>query len=164
MDANPVFEKNEKKYFKHIGELQLDHTPVVILFRTVPGQPEQCLIVGPKFLPDIYREVLMRTVENSDAQSSFELGVYLSNQKFADGDKMLAYLHYGNYIKKFFTKDVIVTYGPGKEGKISLDKLNELIAKDMGVSLNELSVKDDKIKIPIKKNNKKNDAKETAKN
>ena len=58
---------------------------------------------------------------------------------------------------------MVVTYGSGKEGKIALNELNEMIAKDMNISLQELSVKEDKPKAAAKKN-KKSDAKETAKN
>ena len=105
----------------------------------------------------------MKALESAEGQASFELGQYLARQKFSDGVDMLALLHNDGYIKKMPCANVIVTYGPGEEGKISLDKLNEMIAKDMGISLQELSVKEDKPKAAAKKN-KKSDAKETAKN
>jgi hypothetical protein len=60
------------------------------------------------------------------------------------------------------TKDVIVTYGPGDDGRVSLDKLNQMIADEKGISVSELAVKDDKLK--EKKPNKKANAKETPKN
>jgi hypothetical protein len=60
------------------------------------------------------------------------------------------------------TKDIIVTYGPDKDGRIFLDKLNELIADDMKISLEDLSVREDK---PKNKNTKnKKNGKEAAKN
>ena len=60
------------------------------------------------------------------------------------------------------TDNVIETYGPGEEGKIAMDKLNQMIAAEKGISVSELAVKDDKPK--EKKSNKKANAKETAKN
>ena len=156
--------KAQRKYFKHIGELKEDRAKVAIIFRTVPGEPENCLVIGPKFLSDTYHNDFMKALESSEGQASFELGQYLARQKFSDGVDMLALLHNDKYIKKMPSANVIVTYGPGEEGKISLDKLNEMIAKDMGISLQELSVKEDKPKAVAAKKNKKSDAKETAKN
>jgi hypothetical protein len=155
--------KARRVNLKHIGELKGDGAKVIILFRTVPGEPENCLVMGPKFLPDTYHNALMKAVESQEGQTSFELGTYLGRQKFPDGIDMLALLHNDNYIKKMPTANVIVTYGPGTEGKIALDNLNEMIAKDMNISLYELSVKEGTPKI-AKKKNKKSDAKETAKN
>jgi hypothetical protein len=165
MDASSadVEAKLARKYFKHIGLLKDDGAKVAIIFRTVPEEPENCLVIGPKFLSDVYHNAFMRALESAEGQASFELGTYLARQKFPDGIDMLALLHNDNYIKKIPTANVIVTYGPGEEGKISLDKLNEMIAKDMGISLTELSVKEDQPKA-ASKSNKKTNAKETAKN
>ena len=155
--------KKNRKYYKHIGELKIDGAKIAILFRTVPAEPENCLVIGPKFLSDLYHDSFMRSLESAEGQASFELGSYIARQKFPDGVDMLAFLHNSNYIKKVPTANVIVTYGPGEEGRIGLDKLNEMIAKDMGISLTELSVKEDKPKAAAKSNKKPN-AKETTKN
>lgn len=165
MDASSadVEAKLARKYFKHIGILKDDGAKVAIIFRTVPEEPENCLVIGPKFLSDVYHNAFMRALESAEGQASFELGTYLARQKFPDGIDMLALLHNDNYIKKMPTANVIVTYGPGEEGRIGLDKLNEMISKDMGISLKELSVKEDKPKAAAKSNKKPN-AKETAKN
>jgi len=165
MDASSadVEAKLARKYFKHIGILKDDGAKVAIIFRTVPEEPENCLVIGPKFLSDVYHNAFMRALESAEGQASFELGTYLARQKFPDGIDMLALLHNDNYIKKIPTDNVIVTYGPGNEGKIGLDKLNQMIADDMGISLTELSVKEDKPKTAAKSNKKPN-AKETAKN
>ena len=165
MDASSadVEAKLARKNFKHIGILKDDGAKVAIIFRTVPEEPENCLVIGPKFLSDVYHNAFMRALESAEGQASFELGSYLARQKFPDGIDMLALLHNDNYIKKMPTANVIVTYGSGNEGKIALDKLNEMIAKDMGISLQELSVKEDKPKT-ASKSNKKSNAKETTKN
>ena len=68
-------------------------------------------------------------------------------------------------IKKFKTKDIVMTYGPTAEGRITLNKLNEMIAKEKGVKVSELAVQEDKQADAetTKKTTKKADAKETAK-
>ena len=166
MDASSadIEAKIARKNFKHIGILKDDGAKVAIIFRTVPEEPENCLVIGPKFLSDTYHNAFMRALESAEGQASFELGSYLARQKFPDGIDMLALLHNDNYIKKLPTANVIVTYGSGNEGKIALDKLNEMIAKDMGISVAELSVKDNTPTKAAAKKNKKSDAKETAKN
>jgi len=166
-DAGNLEGAIEKKWFKHMGELADESkAKVVILYRTVPqgegkaDESKNCLVVGTKFLPDMYHNALMRAVESEAGQSAYELGPYIGRQSFPDGTNMLAMLHNDNYIKKFPTKDIVVTYGPLAEGRIALNKLNQMIAKDQGVQVSELAVSDDK---PKAETTKKSDAKKTTK-
>jgi hypothetical protein len=62
------------------------------------------------------------------------------------------------------TNDIIVTYGAGDAGKISLDKLNQMIADDLKVSVNDLAVKENIVISKKPKPDKKSNGKETAKN
>ena len=134
----------QKRWYKHVGELaDKSKAKVVILYRTVPDESDNCLVVGTKFLSDQYHNALMKTVESAGGQSENELGPFLARQTFPDGTNMLAVLHSDNYIKKFATKDITVTYGPLAEGKIGLNKLNQMIAKEKGVKISELAIKDD---------------------
>ena len=55
-----------------------------------------------------------------------------------------------------------MTYGPTDEGKITLNNLNELIAKEKGVKVQDLAIKDDTPKATETKKEKKTDAKETT--
>ena len=154
----------ERRYFKHVGELaDGSKAKVVVVFRVVPDEPNNCLVVGTKFLSDLYHNGLMKAVESEQGQAAEELGPYLARQSFADGTNMLEVLNNDNYIKKFKTKDIVMTYGTTNEGRITLNKLNEMIAKDKGVKVSELAVKDEtpKTEAPAKKT-KKSDAKETT--
>ena len=58
----------KRKIFKHIGMLTETKTPVVILFRTVPEEPENCLVVAPKFLSADYQDSLQKAVESPEGQ------------------------------------------------------------------------------------------------
>jgi len=154
-----------KRHFKHIGELaDTSKAKVVILYRTVPGEADNCLVVGTKFLPDMYHNGLMKAVESEGGQSADELADYLGRQTFPDGTNMLAMLHNDNYIKKFKTKEIMVTYGSGEDGRILLNKLNEMIAKEKGVSVKDLAKDPEaEVKATTKKTTtKKADAKATA--
>jgi len=153
-----------KRHFKHIGELaDGSKAKVVILYRTVPGEADNCLVVGTKFLPDLYHNGLMKAVESEGGQSADELADYIGRQTFADGTNMLAMLHNDNYIKKFKTKEIMVTYGNAEDGRILLNKLNEMIAKEKGITVKEMAKDPDAPAVtPAKKTTKKADAKKTA--
>lgn len=141
-----------KRHFKHIGELADESkAKVVIMYRTVPGEPNNCLVVGTKFLPDIYHNALMRAVESEGGQEAEEFADFAGRQSFPDGTNMLAILHNDNYIKKFKTNEIMVTYGSGADGKILLNKLNEMIAKEKGVKVADLSQKEDTVETTAKK-------------
>jgi len=127
-----------KRHFKHVGELVDGGSKVVIVYRTVPGEPDNCLVVGTKFLPDMYFTALMKAVEGDAGQDAEELADYLGRQTFPDGTNMLAMMHNDNYIKKFKTKDIMVTFGNTADGRILLNKLNEMIAKEKGIKVSEL--------------------------
>tara|TARA_Y100000034_G_scaffold80132_1_gene96162 strand:+ start:94 stop:633 length:540 start_codon:yes stop_codon:yes gene_type:complete len=149
-----------KRHFKHIGELADESkAKVVIVYRTVPDEPNNCLVVGTKFLPDLYHNALMRAVESDGGQDAKELGEFLGRQTFPDGTNMLAILHNDNYIKKFATKEIIVTFGNTADGKIALNKLNEQLARDQGVKVSDLAVKDEKAEATT---TEKADAKKTT--
>ena len=153
-----------KRHFKHIGELADESkAKVVIMYRTVPGEPDNCLVVGSKFLPDMYHNALMKAVESEGGQQADEFADYASRQTFPDGTNMLAMLHNDNYIKKFKTKEIMVTYGNAAEGRILLNKLNEMIAKEKGTTVKEMATDPEATKAPAKKaTTKKADAKATA--
>ena len=109
-----------KRHFKHIGELVDGGAKVVIMYRTVPGEPDNCLVVGTKFLPDLYHNALMKAVESDGGQDAEEFADFASRQTFPDGTNMLAMMHNDNYIKKFKTKEIMVTFGNTADGRILL--------------------------------------------
>jgi hypothetical protein len=153
-----------KRHFKHIGELaDTSKAKVVIMYRTVPGEPDNCLVVGTKFLPDMYHNALMKAVESAGGQEADEFSDFAGRQTFPDGTNMLAMLHNDNYIKKFKTKEIMVTYGNAAEGRILLNKLNEMIAKEKGTTVKEMAADPEaEVKATAKKTTKKADAKTTA--
>ena len=153
-----------KRHFKHIGELVDGGAKVVIMYRTVPGEPNNCLVVGTKFLPDLYHNALMKAVESDGGQDAEEFADFAGRQTFPDGTNMLAMMHNDNYLKKFKTNEIVVTFGNTADGRILLNKLNEMVAKEKGVKVSELAVDPDApASAPAKKaTTKKADAKKTT--
>ena len=142
IQANAENVASNRRQFKHIGRLKDSGANVAIIFRTVPDEVNNCLVIGPKFLDDNNHNAFMKALESQEGQASFELGTYLNRTTFPDGTNMLAFLHQGNYLKKIPTKNVVVTMGTGNDGEVSLDELNKLIAKEKGVKVSELAVED----------------------
>ena len=106
----------------------------------------------------MYHNALMKAVESEGGQDADEFSDFASRQTFPDGTNMLAMLHNDNYIKKFKTNEIMVTYGSGADGKILLNKLNEMIAKEKGVKVSDLAQKDP----DTEEDTKKADAKKTT--
>ena len=148
-----------KRHFKHIGELVDGGAKVVIMYRTVPGEPNNCLVVGTKFLPDLYHNALMKAVESEGGQDADEFADFASRQTFPDGTNMLAMMHNDNYIKKFKTNEIMVTFGNTTDGRILLNKLNEMVAKEKGTTVKDMAADPTATK---KATTKKADAKKTT--
>jgi hypothetical protein len=127
---------------KHVGKLKSNGAPVAIVFRTLPGDPHSCLVVGTQGLGPTHHDALMSVIETPEAQDAFELGTILSVRRFPDNSDMLQWLHASKKLTKIPTRDIVVTVTP--QDTIPLDELNTLIASQKGVSLEELSIGDRK--------------------
>ena len=96
-------------------------------------------------------------------QDADELADYLGRQTFPDGTNMLAMMHNDNYIKKFKTNEIMVTFGNTADGRILLNKLNEMVAKEKGVSVNDMAKDPDaQQRHQQRRTTKKADAKKTT--
>lgn len=125
---------------KHIGKMKNNSARVAVVYRTLPGDPHHALVVGTQGLGDSYHDTLMSLIENDAGQQANELADILAVRKFPDGSVMLGYLHVNGHLKKVPTNTVLMT--PDSQTAIPLDELNEIIAAQRGVSIDELAVND----------------------
>lgn len=126
---------------KHVGKMKHNGAKVCIVYRTLPGDAYSALVVGSSTLSDAYHNSLMSEVESAQAQQANELGDHLSSRYFTDGTNILEQLHNTGKLVKVPTSNVWMT--PDTVTEISLDELNVMIAEQKGVTLNDLSIKDD---------------------
>lgn len=110
---------------------------VVIAYRTLPGEATSALVIGTSSLGESYHDALMSVVESDSGQQANEISDVLAVRKFPDGSNMLAWLHTNGHLKKVPTAGVLVT--PDSKTSISLDELNQLIAEQKGVSVDNLA-------------------------
>lgn len=124
------------KEIKHTGKMKNTGNRVAVVFRTVPGESDQCLVVDSATLPDMYHDALMTAIETEQAQESFELGEYMFRSRFPDGRNMLEAMQQTGRLKKVATSDVLMT--PTPTASVALSELNVLIAEQRNVSVDDL--------------------------
>lgn len=113
------------KNVKHVGKLKTGQR-VVVLFKTVPNEPHNCLVSETQALPAIYHDRLMELVESEDGQQSAELADLLSRRFFADGTNVLSTLHAKGFIRKAETKNVLLT--PNTATSVPLNEVNDILS------------------------------------
>lgn len=123
---------------KHVGKMKNNGAPVAIVFRTLPGEPHSCLVVGTQGLGPTHHDALMSLIESPEAQGTFELGSILGVRRFPDNNPMLGWMHTNGKLKKVGTNEVIVTAAPQQH--VQLDELNKLIAEQKGIRVEDLSL------------------------
>lgn len=122
---------------KHVGKMKNNGAKVVVVYRTIPGEPHSALVVGTNVLGESYHNSLMSLVEDVSAQQANELADILNVRKFPDGNNMLTWLHTRGHLKKVSTDAVLMT--PNTQATIQLDELNRLIADQRGITLEQLA-------------------------
>jgi hypothetical protein len=125
---------------KHVGKMKNNGAKVAVVFRTLPGDPLSALVVGTNALPDAFHDSLMSTIENESTQQANELADILAVRRFPDGSNMLEYLHSKGLLTKVATKMVAMVFDA--KNQMPLDELNQLIADQKGVPIEELSIKE----------------------
>lgn len=124
------------KTLKHIGKIKNTGAKVLVVFRTLPGESNQALVLPVSQLKDEYHDSLMQLVESDQAQDSFEFGEIMFIRNFTDGKPMLTAMQAENRLHKVATDSVIMTPSPTSE--IPLDQLNLLIAEQRNVAVDDL--------------------------
>lgn len=125
---------------KHVGKMKNNGAKIVVAYRTIPGDPYSALVVGTQALMDAYHDSLMSLVESDIGQQADELADVMAVRRFPDGTNMLHYLHTNGFLKKVPTNGVLIT--PDTKSSVPLDELNNIIAQQKGIRLEDLAIKD----------------------
>ncbi len=121
---------------KHIGKMKNTGVKVLVVFRTLPGESNQALVLPVANLPDSYHDAIMEVVETQQAQDAFEFGEIMFMRGFPDGRPMLQAMQADGRLQKVSTDMVIMT--PTPTDSIQLDQLNVLIAEQKNVAIDDL--------------------------
>ena len=123
---------------KHVGRIKKNQKKVVVAYRTVPGEPESCVVVTTENLMADEHDALMKCVESDAGQTAYEFAEAMSRTQLPDGRNMLAGLHTTGKMMKMQSAQVEMI--PDRNTSVGLDELNKQIAAQKGVSVEDLAL------------------------
>lgn len=126
---------------KHIGRIVNNGRKCIVVFRTLPGDAFSALVIMTESLSESYHDSLINLVESNAAQSNNELSEVLARAVFSDGSTMLPSLHVKGLLTKVPTSQIEMT--PNSSASILLSELNQIIAEQKGVSVQDLAIQPD---------------------
>lgn len=124
---------------KHVGRMKATAKRVLVAFRTLPGDAYNCLVIPTEMLDDSYHNSLINLVESPSGQEAYEFAEVLDRTQFSDGSRMLPSLHVKGKLLKFPTDQIEMIPAPGVV--VLLSELNQIIAEQRNVAIDELCVK-----------------------
>lgn len=125
---------------KHVGRIKTSGRKCLVVFKTLPGDAFNCLVIPTESLTPEYHDALINLVETNAAQNAFEFAEVLARGTFPDGSTMLPSLHVKGLMTKVPTDQVEML--PNNSVSILLSELNQIIAEQRGVSVQDLAIKD----------------------
>ena len=125
---------------KHIGKVKTTNRKCIVAYRVVPEEPNNCIVVYTESLDSDMHDSLMKLVESNAGQSAYELADAMARTLLPDGRNMLSTFHQTGKLNKVPTNLVIMV--PNTQSSVLLSELNETIAAQKGVSVEDLAVSD----------------------
>tara|TARA_B100000963_G_scaffold84691_1_gene72284 strand:- start:1627 stop:2265 length:639 start_codon:yes stop_codon:yes gene_type:complete len=113
------------RVMKHVAKW--NDRKCLVLFREVPGEPENALLIMTGELGATQHDELISVVDSDEAQANSDLAQVLNGRNFSDGRIMLQAIHSDGMITKAPVGEVIMTPTPNDE--VPLADLNESIAQ-----------------------------------
>jgi len=123
---------------KHVGRIKNNQRKVVVAYRTVPGDAESCIVVTTENLMADEHDALMKCVESHTGQNAVEFAEAMARTQLPDGRNMLAGFHTTGRMMKVATNEVEMV--PDRNTAIPLNELNQQIAEQKGVSVEDLAI------------------------
>lgn len=142
---------------KHVGKMKNNGARVAVAYRTLPGDAGSALVIGTGNLPESWHDTLMSVIQDASGQAANELADILAVRKFPDGRNILEALHVGGHLKKVPTSGVLMTPTGNPNVTVVLSELNQLIAEQRGVSVDDLAIRDGSVQDKPKTNAKVNE-------
>jgi len=123
---------------KHVGRMAHNQRRVIVAYKVLPGDPEHCVVVTTENLEAGDHDSLIKLVESASGQQADDLATVMMRSTLSDGSNMLARFHTTGKMVKVKTADVEMI--PNQNSSIKLSELNEAIAAQRGVTVNDLAV------------------------
>ena len=124
---------------KHVGRDAKTHRKVIVAYRVVPGEPDNCLIIKTDSLDAASHDSLMTAVESNAGQNADEFAEAMFRTTLPDGLNMLTGMQKYGKLVKVPTASIDMT--PDTKSSINLAELNKVIAEQKGVTVADLALK-----------------------
>jgi hypothetical protein len=105
---------------KHAGQLANTGVRVAVVFRKLPNDTNNCLIVETERLPDSYHDFLMQCLNSREASETNDFYEVLNRRTFPDGTNCLTSLHQRGFLRKEPVSNVNMIPLPGKVVPLAL--------------------------------------------
>jgi hypothetical protein len=115
---------------KHVGQIINTQRKCVVVFREIPNDENNCLIVDTDALQDWMHDDIINAVQSAGAQASANFYEYAQRTVLTDGANMLQALHTRGLLRKQQTSNIMMT--PNRSAQIRLDELNNIIREQTG--------------------------------
>lgn len=122
---------------KHVGRMANNQRRIVVAFRVVPGEPENCVVITTENLNADEHDTLIKMVESNAGQDANDLSQVMARTSLPDGRNMLSHFHRTGKMIKVATNEVEMM--PNRNTSIMLNELNEMIATQQGVTVADLA-------------------------
>lgn len=123
---------------KHVGRVIKTRKKCVVAYRVLPKDPDNCLVVLTENLMAEEHDALIKAVESDAGQQAYEFGEAMARNTLPDGRNMLAGFHTTGKLTKVATN--LIEMVPDSRSSIPLNELNETIATQKGVTVEDLAI------------------------
>jgi len=105
---------------KHAGQLLNTGVRVAVVFRKLPNDENNCLIVETERLPDSYHDYIIQCLNSKEAVETNDFYEVLNRRTFPDGLNCLTALHQRGYLRKEPVTNVTMLPLPGQAVPLAL--------------------------------------------
>jgi hypothetical protein len=123
---------------KHVGTLNNTGVRVAVVFRKLPNDETNCLIVETERIPDSYHDYMIQCANSKEAAETNEFYEVLNRRTFPDGQNCLTALHQRGFLRKEPVSNITMIPLPGHMVPLALinatidKKVDEYKAKQAG--------------------------------
>jgi len=105
---------------KHSGQLANTGVRVAVVFRKLPNDETNCLIVETERLPDSYHDYIIQCLNSKESAETNDFYEVLNRRTFPDGSNCLTSLHQRGFLRKEPVTNIVMLPLPGQAVPLAL--------------------------------------------
>ena len=105
---------------KHSGQLANTGVRVAVVFRKLPNDEKNCLIVETERLPDSYHDYVIQCLNSKESAETNDFYEVLNRRTFPDGSNCLTSLHQRGFLRKEPVTNIVMLPLPGQAVPLAL--------------------------------------------